>query len=85
MPNYNSTRFEVALYTEPDHEATVQNALGNESDDCLLLDIERLVGLHIAAANGDRTAAENLRQLRRYAHAVDYGADVTEAYEEGRS
>lgn len=79
MASANATRYELGVYAEPSRVEVVRDLLIEDGDNCLLLDIERLIGMHIDAKD-DATSAENLRQLRRYANRADYGADVAEVY-----
>lgn len=81
MASLDAKRFELAVYVEPGRKLAVQDLLEADNDNCLLLDIERLIGMHIdAACEGDATSAENLRQFRRYASRADYGAGIAEVY-----
>jgi len=77
MPRKNMIPFEVTIYVAPEHLDRFKEMLKDESDECLLLDIERLIGLHLA---GDTTEMANLAQFRRACNSIDtYGADVVEA------
>lgn len=73
-------RFEMVVHTDDANAAAMRALIRNDSEDSLMLDLERLIGLHGA---GDDAA---LRQFRSAANNCTefYGqgvVEVTDAYE----
>lgn len=76
MPSNNATRFEIAMYVDPEYVDAVR-ALIETPDDrkSLTLHMEKLVGALLA---GEPMADSN------YGYAP-YGMDIAEIYPEGES
>jgi hypothetical protein len=80
MPSPDATMIAVELYVEPEYVDAIRRAFNKPDDNSLLLDIERLCGLHIAVDNA------TLSEFRhRVSRRVDYGQNVVEVYLEGMS
>jgi hypothetical protein len=75
----NATRFELALYVEPEHVEKVRALIERGDDHALLLDIEKLVGIRL-----DNEPNYQVFGFSEVAGA-EYGADVAECYCEGQS
>jgi hypothetical protein len=88
MPRDNMVRVEVAIYVAPELLPHFEKAAEREHDNCLMLDIERTVGVHI----DNEQQSEELGYERRVdlfprhtALPDTYGAERVEVEYEGRS
>ena len=74
----NATRFELALYVAPKYAEAVQKMIEDGSDNSLLLDIEKLVGIRIENEG---------RQVFGFGDVAgaEYGEGIAECYCEDHS
>lgn len=74
MPNENMKQVNIAIFVDPSLHEQLEEIAENRDDDCLVLDIERLVGAHLS---GCREILRSFRTDVRHSGA-EYGESVVE-------
>jgi len=58
MPSEDARRFELAVYVEPEHVEKVKAMIDDDTDNSLLLDIEKLIGTRLQIDDYGQDVAE---------------------------